>query len=117
MFFSGIKKFVCIVAFKNSFRTITVLFLLFLDFNIRELLLLSKMESIIVEELVDIDKNFQIGYRHYFIFIIITLISIVQTILQIIYSIRIESYIYFFACITFGPFHLIAVILAILSGQ
>lgn len=59
-------------------------------------------------------KYLRFDLKYNMIFLSIGLISFFQTVLQIIFSINSNNFVYFAACFMFGPFQLLATLLLLL---
>ena len=77
---------------------------------------------------MDISNNFEIirrnsidtrhrNIRYFIIYFLIGVLSIIVTVLQIIFTISSNNIIYFVACIMFGPLHLTATVIALLMSN
>ena len=62
-------------------------------------------------------KYLRFDLKYNLLFLVIGIISFFQTILQIIFSINSNNFIYFVACFLFGPFQLLATLLLLLISK
>lgn len=56
-------------------------------------------------------NNLKFGLKFNIVFVLSGLLGSIEMVLQIIFSVSSENAIYFFSCILFGPFNLIAICL------
>lgn len=58
-------------------------------------------------------NTFKISYKYFLIYLCTAFISILVTVLQVMYSQSSRNYIYLTACCIYGPLHFIAALLAL----